>query len=101
MYDVATVTPLERPAEAGGRLVISNEEAAAAEAYDLQREAKDAAPLKGDRGAPPVGGERVATKTWLEAVEQFAGGGRAGTTASGSSRAGKSSPSMARSAAQS
>src|SRR5262245_8310386 len=51
-YDVATVTPLERPAEAGGRLVISNEEAAAAEAYDRQREAKDAAPIAGDRGAP-------------------------------------------------
>ena len=45
------------------------------EAYDHQREAKDAAPISGDRGAPPVGGERVATKTWLEAVEQFAGGG--------------------------
>ena len=38
-YDVATVTPLERPADAGGRLVISTEEAAAAEAYDRQREA--------------------------------------------------------------
>src|SRR4051794_39740052 len=52
-YDVATVTPLERPADAGGRLVITNEEAAAAEAYDHQREAKDDAPLSGDRGAPP------------------------------------------------
>ena len=78
LYDVATVTPIERPAEAGGRLVITNEEAAAAEAYDHQREAKDAAPLAGDRGAPPVGGERIATKTWLEAVEQFAGGGTGG-----------------------
>jgi len=35
-------------------------------------------PLSGDRGAPPAGGERVATKTWLEAVEQFAGGGTGG-----------------------
>jgi hypothetical protein len=78
LYDVATVTPLERPAEAGGRLVISNEEAAAAEAYDRQREAKDGAQISGDRGAPPAGGERVATKTWLEAVEQFAGGGTGG-----------------------
>jgi len=68
LYDVATVTPLERPADAGGRLVISNEEAAAAEAYDRQREAKDGAQISGDRGAPPAGGERVATKTWLEAV---------------------------------
>jgi hypothetical protein len=78
MYDVATVTPLERPAEAGGRLVLTNEEAAAAEAYDHQREAKDDAPISGDRAAPPVGGERVTPKTWLEAVEQFAGGGTGG-----------------------
>jgi hypothetical protein len=78
LYDVATVTPLERPAEAGGRLIITNEEAAAAEAYDHQREAKDAAPISGERAAPPAGGERVATKTWLEAVEQFAGGGTGG-----------------------
>src|SRR3954454_2531361 len=75
MYDVATVTPVERPAEAGGRLVITDAEAAAAEAYDREHEAKDAAPVSGDRGAPPVGGERIATKTWLEVVEQFAGGG--------------------------
>jgi hypothetical protein len=78
LYDVATVTPLERPAEAGGRLVITDEEAAVAEAYDRQREAKDGAQISGDRGAPPAGGERVATKTWLEAVEQFAGGGTGG-----------------------
>ena len=78
LYDVATVTPVERPAEAGGRLVITDEEAAAAEAYDRQREAKDAAPISGAREAPRAGGERVATKTWLEAVEQFAGGGTGG-----------------------
>jgi hypothetical protein len=77
-YDVATVTPLERPAEAGGRLVLTKEEVAAAEGYDREREAKDYAPISGDRSAPPVGGERVATKTWLEAVEQFAGGGTGG-----------------------
>jgi hypothetical protein len=78
VYDIATVTPVERPAEAGGRLVLTKEEAAAAAAYERQREAKDDAPLAGDRAAPPVGGERVATKTWLEAVEQFAGGGTGG-----------------------
>jgi hypothetical protein len=78
VYDIATVTPVERPAEAGGRLVLTKEEAAAVAAYERQREAKDDAPISGDRGAPPVGGERVATKTWLEAVEQFAGGGTGG-----------------------
>src|SRR4051794_20546398 len=61
VYDVATTTPLERPAEAKGRPTLSNEEAAAAEAYDRQHEAADAAPLSGERKAPAVGGERVAT----------------------------------------
>src|SRR3954451_20840293 len=78
MYDVATTTPIERPAEAKGRPTLTNEEAAVAEAYDRQHEAQDAAPLSGDRTAPAVGGERVATKTWLEQVEQFAGGGTGG-----------------------
>jgi hypothetical protein len=78
VYDVATTTPLERPAEAKGRPTLTNEEAAAAEAYDRQHEAQDAAPISGDRAAPAVGGERVATKTWLEQVEQFAGGGTGG-----------------------
>jgi hypothetical protein len=78
LYDVATVTPLERPADAQGRPTLTNEEAAAAEAYDRQHEAQDAAPISGDRKAPAVGGERVATKTWLEQVEQFAGGGTGG-----------------------
>src|SRR5262245_18499577 len=36
-YDIATITPIERPAEAGGRLVITDEEAAAAAAYEVQR----------------------------------------------------------------
>jgi hypothetical protein len=78
VYDVATTTPLERPAEAKGRPTLTNEEAAAAEAYDREHEAQDAAPISGDRKAPAVGGERVATKTWLEQVEQFAGGGTGG-----------------------
>ena len=78
VYDVATTTPIERPAEAEGRPTLTNEEAAAAEAYDREHEAQDAAPISGDRKAPAVGGERVATKTWLEQVEQFAGGGTGG-----------------------
>src|SRR5213083_309888 len=63
-YDVATTTPIERPADAKGRPTLTNEEAAAAEAYDRQHEAQDAAPVAADRAAPAVGGERVATKTW-------------------------------------
>src|SRR5476649_2252931 len=60
VYDVATVTPMERPAEAKGRPTLTDEEAAAAEAYDRKHEAEDAAPISGDRKAPAAGGERVA-----------------------------------------
>src|SRR5262245_33460059 len=74
MYDVATMTPLERPAEAGGRLVLTKEEAAAAEEYERQRQVKNDAPLAGDRGAPPVGGENTTPKSYLEVLEKFGGG---------------------------
>jgi len=74
MYDVATMTPLERPAEAGGRLVLTKEEAAAAEKYEYQRQVKNDAPLEGDRGAPPVGGENTTPKSYLEVLEKFGGG---------------------------
>jgi hypothetical protein len=74
MYDVATMTPLERPAEAGGRLVLTKEEAAAAEEYERQRQVKNDAPLAGDRAAPPVGGENTTPKSYLEVLEKFGGG---------------------------
>jgi hypothetical protein len=74
MYDVATMTPLERPADAGGRLVLTKEEAAAIEQYEYQRQVKNDAPLAGDRPAPPVGGENTTAKTYLEVLEKFGGG---------------------------
>ena len=74
MYDVATMTPLERPAEAGGRLVLTKEEAAALEQYEHQRQVKNDAPLSGDRPAPPVGGENTTPKSFLEVLEKFGGG---------------------------
>jgi hypothetical protein len=74
VYDVATITPLERPAGLGNRLVLTNEEAAALEQYEAQRQVKNDAPLAGDRGAPPVGGERTQPKSFLETLEQFGGG---------------------------
>jgi hypothetical protein len=74
LYDVATMTPLERPAEAGGRLVLTKEEAAALEQYVYQRQVKNDAPLAGDRPAPPVGGENTAAKSYLEVLEKFGGG---------------------------
>ena len=74
MYDVATMTPLERPAGLGDRLVLTKQEAAALEQYEQQRQVKNDAPLKGDREAPPVGGERTTPKSYLEFLEQAGGG---------------------------
>jgi hypothetical protein len=74
IYDVATMTPLERPAGLGNRLVLTKEEAAALERYEVERQIKNDAPLKGDREAPPVGGETTTPKSFLEVLERFGGG---------------------------
>src|SRR6266566_8156302 len=76
MYDVATMTPLERLAGVT-RLVLTNEEAAAMERYEQLRQQKNDAPLRGDREAPPVGGETSTPKSYLEFLER-AGGGAVG-----------------------
>jgi len=73
MYDVATMTPLERPAGID-RLVLTREEAAAMEKYEYERQVKNDAPISGDRAAPPVGGEKLAPKSFLEFLEQAGGG---------------------------
>ncbi len=54
-YDVATLTPMER--SAGTPAVISDEEAARLEKQAAARTALGSAPIKGDRAAPPVGGD--------------------------------------------
>ena len=74
VYDVATMTPLERPAGLGDRLVLTKQEAAALEQYEQQRQVKNDAPLAADRGAPPVGGENTTPKSFLETLEKFGGG---------------------------
>jgi hypothetical protein len=72
-YDVATMTPVERPAGVKS-LVLSKEEAAALELYEQQRQVKNDAPLAADRGAPPVGGETTTGKSYLEFLERVGGG---------------------------
>src|SRR5579872_779554 len=72
LYDVATMTPVDRPN--GANLILTDREAAAMEQYEAQRQVKNDAPLKGDRDAPPVGGERVTPKSYLEILEQAGGG---------------------------
>jgi len=76
MYDVATMTPVERLAGVD-RLVLTTEEAAAMEKYEYERQVKNDAPLSGDRSAPPVGGENTTPKSYLEFLER-AGGGAVG-----------------------
>jgi hypothetical protein len=73
MYDVATMTPVERP---GGidRLVLTKEEAAAMEKYEYERQVKNDAPIAGDRSAPPVGGDNTTPKSYLEFLEKAGGG---------------------------
>jgi len=76
MYDLATMTPVERLPGVKD-LVMTKEQADAAEKYEAERQVKNDAPLKGDRDAPPVGGERPQAKSYFEVLE-FAGGGVVG-----------------------
>src|SRR5258708_3519441 len=75
LYDVATMTPVDRP-RGVKNLVLTEQEAAAMEKYEAQRQVKNDAPLAGDRSAPPVGGESTQPKTYLEFLVQAGGGGR-------------------------
>jgi hypothetical protein len=72
-YDVATMTPLERPAGID-HLVLTPQEAAAMEQYERQRQIKNDAPIEGDRPAPPVGGDTSTPKSYLEVLERLGGG---------------------------
>jgi len=72
-YDVATMTPVERPAGVD-RLVLTPQEAAAMERYEYERQVKNDAPISADRAAPPVGGENTTPKSYLEFLEKFGGG---------------------------
>jgi hypothetical protein len=76
-YNVATITPVERPSGYGNRLVMTDEEAAAIERYEVERNEKDLQPVDGNRQAPPVGGDRTPTKSYLEGLFR-AGGGTVG-----------------------
>src|SRR5262245_30582669 len=75
-YDVATMTPVERFPGAK-TLVMTPEEAAAAERYEAQRHQQLEAPVAADRTAPPVGGDRMQPKSYQEFLEA-AGAGNTG-----------------------
>src|SRR4051794_8732939 len=54
-YDVATLTPIERTP--GSPLVLTDEQAAKLEKEVAARKDYQAAPIKADRDAPPLGGD--------------------------------------------
>ena len=56
-YDIATLTPLQRPAKFGGRLTLSAEEAAAIAQAEVEFMKKSDAASDPERGAPPAGGD--------------------------------------------
>lgn len=73
-YDVATMTPLERPVEFEGRAVLTADEAKAMEDYEARRQDAAAAPDDPNRGAPPVGGDTSPTLSYLERLWRGGGG---------------------------
>jgi hypothetical protein len=54
-YDVATLTPIERPARANGRLTMTEKEADGIEGAESRRVTERALPSPVDRAAPPIG----------------------------------------------
>jgi hypothetical protein len=56
-YDIATLTPVERPTEYGDKLTLTEEEAAEIGARELQMRARRNQPSDPDREAPPEGGD--------------------------------------------
>src|SRR5258705_2666836 len=73
VYDVATITPLERPPGVT-KLVLSDAEVKAMEGYEAERTEKSLQPSGPNRAAPPVGGDRSPTKSDLEGLFRAGGG---------------------------
>jgi len=55
-YDIATLTPIERPRSASGKLTMTEAEAAVIEKGESKRVSDQALPSAADRAAPPIGG---------------------------------------------
>jgi hypothetical protein len=76
-YDVATMTPVER-FPGIKNLVMTPEEAAAAEKYEAKRHQDLEAPVAADRTAPPAGGDRMKPKSYQEFLEAAGAGDTGG-----------------------
>jgi hypothetical protein len=57
VYDLATLTPLERPAMFGNNLTLTPQQAKRLEQQVADRKDKAAQPSDGNRAAPPIGGD--------------------------------------------
>ena len=64
LWNVGTMTPVERPASAKGRLTMTVDEARALEKQQAAARAKLAQPSDGNRQAPPVGGDGIGGPLW-------------------------------------
>jgi hypothetical protein len=56
-YDLATLTPLERPSAFGNQLTMTGEQARRLEKAVADRKERAAEPDRADRSAPPIGGD--------------------------------------------
>ena len=56
-YDLATLTPLDRPAAFGNQLTMTDQQAQRLEQAMASRREQASLPSRGDRAAPPVGGD--------------------------------------------
>ncbi|HMF14501.1 MAG TPA: hypothetical protein VKE94_19430 [Gemmataceae bacterium] len=57
VYDLATLTPVERPPQFGNNLTLTPQLAKQLETQQAQRRDQAALPSRGDRNAPPIGGD--------------------------------------------
>src|SRR5262245_33422069 len=57
VYDIATLTPLERPAMFGNNLLLTPQQARQLEKQNADRIAREALSSDGNRSAPPIGGD--------------------------------------------
>ncbi len=57
VYDISTLTPLQRPAKFGDRLALTDEEAQAIARAEVEFMKKSDAASNPERGAPPLGGD--------------------------------------------
>src|SRR6266852_3702207 len=71
-YDLAMMTPLERLP--GDPPFLTKEQAEALQKAEAGRRAKDNLPSRGDRPAPPVGGDTSTPKSFFETLEKIGGG---------------------------